>query len=160
MILILTFIGVHDKISALQVEEIILNTEKMKQLEMIQAIIVRMAQNSFWVKGVTVTLTSAILIFYSDLAVSNLFSLIIILPIVGFALFDAFYLQLERRYRCLYNKNRKKDNLEIDFDLSPPQASVEDKTTYIKCVFSKSILMFYPVVIAIVILAYFVLPIQ
>lgn len=69
-----------------------------KHLEFLQAAIARMAGHSFLVKGWTVTLTTAIM----GLAVRDGgrdLTLIGLLPVLVFALLDAYYLALERGFR-------------------------------------------------------------
>ena len=86
---------------------------KIKHLEMIQAIITRMAQNSFMIKGWALTLVVAMVAFVPKTA--GLFVPIVLVPILIFALLDAYYLRLERRYRKLYDIVSKKEDAEIDF---------------------------------------------
>lgn len=75
-------------------------TDIIKHLEFLQDIIKRMANNSFKIKGWTITLVTAIL---GLLATKNLLTLkyisILIIPILGFAMLDAYYLRLERIFR-------------------------------------------------------------
>jgi hypothetical protein len=69
-----------------------------KHLEFLQAAITRMAGNSSLVKGWSITLTTAIV----GLAVKEGgrdFVLIGLLPVLVFALLDAFYLALEKGFR-------------------------------------------------------------
>ena len=75
---------------------------KIEHLKMIEDIITRMANNSFLVKGWTVTLIAALLIF-ADAKNNICFIWIAIIPIIVFWYLDSFYLQLERKYRQLYS---------------------------------------------------------
>ena len=81
---------------------------KIKHLEMIQSIITRMAQNSFMIKGWSLTLVVAMFAFVPKTA--YLFIPIVIVPVLIFVCLDAYYLQLERRYRKLYDIVKKKKN--------------------------------------------------
>lgn len=70
----------------------------IKEVEIIQDIIKRMAQNSFLIKGWTVTLVVATLLLKG-----NKFQVLIaFIPLIVFWFLDAYFLQLERKYRKLY----------------------------------------------------------
>ena len=88
---------------------------KIKHLEMIQSIITRMAQNSFMIKGWSLTLVVAMFAFVPKTA--YLFIPIVIVPVLIFVCLDAYYLQLERRYRKLYDIVREKEESDVDFNL-------------------------------------------
>ncbi len=78
---------------------------KLKHLEMIQAVVNRMASNSFLLKGWSVTLVSALL----ALAAANSdrrFVFVAVLPLLMFWLLDAYFLRQERLFRKLYDKVR------------------------------------------------------
>ena len=76
--------------------------EKIKHLEFIQNIITRHNTNSFQIKGLTVTIVSALLAVYASN--NNLeFIWIGIIPTILFWFLDSYYLQLERKFRGLYN---------------------------------------------------------
>lgn len=79
-----------------------LDENTVKHLEMIQAVVTRLAQNSFAYKAWAVALVSAIL----ALAVKNEaypFVLVALLPALVFWGLDAFYLRQERLFRRLYD---------------------------------------------------------
>ena len=91
--------------------------ETIRYLEMIQNVITRMATNSFSLKGWAITLVAGILALSSK--DSNItFFLISYLPIILFWFLDTYYLQLERRYRALFNHVRNNPNIAVDFDMS------------------------------------------
>jgi hypothetical protein len=73
----------------------------LKRLEMLQAIIARMAQNSFVIKGWATTFCSALLALGAKDANAR-FTVLAVLPAGIFWCLDAYYLSLERRYRALY----------------------------------------------------------
>jgi hypothetical protein len=73
-----------------------------EQLKMIQAVIDRMARNSFALKGWTVTLVAA-LIGLAAADSNRSFALIAVYVVVVLAALDAYYLAIERAYRALYN---------------------------------------------------------
>ena len=96
---------------------------KIKHLEMIQSIIQRMANNSFILKGWTVSLIVAIFALADRMLNQSYFAFAYI-PVITFWFLDAYYLQLERKYVMLYNNVRKENT--IDFNLNI------DKITYKK----------------------------
>ena len=114
--------------------------QKMKHLELIQEVIKRMANNSFLLKGWTVTLVTGILALASKDTDKQYFWIAYI-PILMFWFLDAYYLQLERRYRRLYNS--RLEEREVNFSMQMPIPSIEEKTTYIQALVSKTEIGFY-----------------
>ena len=79
------------------------SSAKIKHLELIQSIVGRMANNSFLIKGWSVTISAAL--FALAAKDSNpKFAILAILPIFAFWYLDAFYLRQERIFRHFYNK--------------------------------------------------------
>ena len=78
---------------------------KLKRLEFIQAIISRMANNSFLLRGWVVTLVVAL--FALEKSSSNgRFLFIANYPILIFWLLDGYFLSQERLFRALYDTVR------------------------------------------------------
>ncbi len=89
---------------------------KLKHLEFVQAVINRMASNSFLLKGWSVTLVSAVFV----LAVKDGNASVIpvaYLPVVVLWFLDAYFLRQERLYRRLYDAVRVLPDERIDFSL-------------------------------------------
>lgn len=84
---------------------------RLQHLQFIQDVINRLAQNSFAVKGWSITLSAGIFTFLLSQdptkQVHPIAYLIVIIPSVVFWLLDAYYLQQERLFRCLYDAARK-----------------------------------------------------
>lgn len=106
------------------------NEEKLhKELDLIQSCITRMANNSFMIKGWTLTLFVALITFFNlkDLStILLIFALIVIVFL--FAYLDAFYLWQERKYVKLYSdviKKRQKDDFTNLYDLSTKNYNFE-----------------------------------
>lgn len=117
--------------------------KKLAHLEMIQAVITRMASNSFALKGWAVTLVAGLFALSSKDA-NQFYYLVTYIPIVVFWYLDAYYLCQERMYRNLYEKVRKLDEDQIDFSMNAAAAEFQtDKTTVANCFLSKTILGFY-----------------
>lgn len=93
---------------------------KIAHLEMIQAVIARMASNSFVVKGWSMTILSAVLALAVGSSNQTLVG-IALLPIVCFWFLDAFFLRQERLYRKLYDEVRVKGPESIDFSMDATQ---------------------------------------
>lgn len=77
----------------------------IKHLEMIQAIINRMAANSFLLKGWSPTVAAALMAFALD-NMNRWLAAMALLPLVGFWALDAYYLRRERLYRRLHDHVR------------------------------------------------------
>lgn len=77
----------------------------VKHLEMVQAVINRLANNSFLLKGWSVSLAAALVGVSANESVPW-FSLAAVLPAISFWVLDAYYLRQERLYRALYDAVR------------------------------------------------------
>jgi hypothetical protein len=77
--------------------------DKRKYLEFIQNVITRMNSNSFMIKGWAVTIVTALFALFASTKQFS-FLIICILPIVLFAWLDTYYLQMERKFRKLYEE--------------------------------------------------------
>jgi len=109
---------------------------------MIQGVITRMASNSFMLKGWAVTLVAGTFVLSAKDS-NSLFFLIAYIPILMFWVLDSYYLQLERKYRVLYNKVTEQKPDEIDFKLTAGKSRAEDKTCYIQSLISRTEIWFY-----------------
>src|SRR5438093_13603250 len=79
-----------------------MSEDQRKHLELIQAIITRMAGNSFLIRGWVVTLVAALFALAAKDA-NRSFVLVAYFPCVIFWCLDAYYLGQERLFRSLYN---------------------------------------------------------
>jgi len=75
---------------------------EIKHLEFIQNRITRMNTNSFQIKGMTITIVSALLAIYAS-GKNPDFIIITIFPLILFWFLDTYYLTQERKFRGLYN---------------------------------------------------------
>lgn len=94
----------------------------LKQLEMIQAIINRLANNSFLIKGWFITVVTAGLGLYFQFKTFDLLYLVLFV-IFMFWYLDAFYLREERIFRAIYEdkalmKNVGKNSKNIDLRIN------------------------------------------
>lgn len=132
--------------------------KKINHLNMIQAVISRMGNNSFSLKGWSVLIMVAV---YAFAGKSNARAVIVtLIPLIVFWFIDTYYLVLERLYRKLYDEVRIKDEDKIDFNMSIEdiKISLKDLKKYNFCniLLSKSELPFYLVCIATTLVIYFV----
>lgn len=130
-----------------------------KHLEFIQNAISRMSQNSYLLKGWTVTLVAAT--FAVSVSVASVWLVAAaLLPTVAFALLDARYLREERLFRRLYdavrrdrdkNRHEEPDKVEaFSMDTQPYEKDVK-KTR--EMMLSVSILPFYGSIALVIVLA-------
>lgn len=130
--------------------------KKIKHIEMIEVIIERMAKNSFQLKGWSMTLI-ALVGAISVQGADKRFILLAFIPIIGFWILDAFYLQQERKYKQLYKNIVAKDENQIDFNLDTSivtgtKKEIKKLCLY-RCIFSITELCFYPIIaVALIIL--------
>ena len=119
---------------------------KIKNLEMIENIIERMARNCFQLKGWAMTLVATVSALASRDA-DKKFMILSFIPIVVFWILDSYYLQQERRYKALYREVTEKKEEEIDFNLNTRKVLYTDdeskRICFCRCFFSITELMFY-----------------
>ena len=132
--------------------------KKISHLNMIQSIITRMGNNSFALKGWAVGIMIAVYAFAGN---SNVKAVIVTsMPLIVFWFIDTYYLMLERKFRCLYDDVRIKDEKDIDFSMNPNDVKINldevKKYGFFSIFFSKSVLPFYLVCIATTLVIYFV----
>jgi hypothetical protein len=127
------------------------NENKIKHLEFIQLTITRMNVNSFMVKGWLVTLVAAIFILAEKEANTKFLWYAPFATLVFYGL-DAYFLMIERQFRSLYDHVRilREDQIDYSMDTSNFQSG---KNSYLRCIFSLTLLLFYPVVLAASLLA-------
>ncbi len=126
----------------------------MKHLEMLQAIIQRMAGNSFMLKGWNVLLVSAILALAVDSSKACLVFLAY-MPAFVFWILDGYFLHQERLFRKLYDKVRETGEDAMDFSMDT--APVVDQVSSWPCVMlSRTLLLFHGVVVLTITLAWLV----
>jgi hypothetical protein len=75
--------------------------EKRQHLEFIQDVITRMNTNCSQAKAIAITVVSALLAIYASTQ-NIMFILLGIAPTILFWFLDAYYLQLERKFRGIY----------------------------------------------------------
>lgn len=99
---------------------------QIKHMEMIQAVITRLAGNSFLVKGWAVTIATALLGFAVSRNESRL-AWIALAPVLLFWWLDAYYLYAERLFRGLYEQVRRSDPKVEPFYMAATSKSFVDE---------------------------------
>lgn len=89
---------------------------KLKHLEFIQNAINRMAQNSFLLKGWSITLVGGLLAL-SFKEMSHLYIAISVVVLLFFWVLDSYYLRQERLFIKLYNHVRDMRGKVTDFSM-------------------------------------------
>ena len=137
-------------------EMIILEDGKTEYLQLIQEPICRMSTISAIFKGFAATIVAGIsLISYSSI---NIWILVLsFLPVLSFAVLDIYYLQMERKFRYLFDQVRM-DKHEIDFSMKLTGDSKEiiaARARVWDCIKSPSIWLFYPLMLLILAIVLF-----
>lgn len=131
--------------------------DKIKHLEFIQQSINRMSTNSFTIKGWSITVVSALLALF---ATNNdkMFILIALVSTILFAFLDAYYLQIERKFRGIYNDVAGLTNEGNRIIVRPFEMPLNKyqgcKYCYFKVLFSTSVIWLYGVIVVGLILLY------
>ena len=129
---------------------------KKEYLQMLQEPICRMSTISAIFKGFAATIVAGVsTISYST---TNILILALsFLPVLSFAILDIYYLKLERKYRYLFEQVRM-DKHDIDFSMkltNEPLEIISAKARTLDCMKSPSIYLFYPLMLLILIIVFF-----
>jgi hypothetical protein len=129
-----------------------MSEDKRAYLQMLQEPICRMSTISAIFKGFAATIVAGIsAISYAS---TNIWVLgLSFLPVLAFAILDVYYLKSERKFRFLYDQIRL-DKHEIDFSMkltNDPLEIISAKARTWDCIKSPSIYLFYPLMIAILV---------
>ena len=120
--------------------------KKLKHLEMLQAVIVRMGNNSFLLKGWSVTLVSALFAIALQDKV-KVFVALAYFPAFIFWALDGFYLWQERLFRVLYDHVRGLKENQIDFSMDVRRID-SSKVTWSRAMFTDITLLFHVAILA------------
>jgi hypothetical protein len=115
---------------------------KQKHLEFIQAVINRMAGNSFLLKGWAVTLVAA-LFALSAKDTNNAYISIAYFPTIVFWVLDGYFLSQERLFRSLYDHVRNLTEKDIDFSMDTAPFRAVARNGWAQSMFSRTLLWFY-----------------
>ena len=126
----------------------------LKEIDLVQDIIKRMAYNSFMVKGWSLTLIVVTLLIKGE----GRYSLIAFLPLISFWYLDGYFLRQERLYRKLYEwiAQFRLDSSDHLFELTTNRFSEEVPST-ISTIASLTLLVFYSPIAILIVIASFIL---
>ncbi|MFA6561306.1 MAG: hypothetical protein WCV00_05305 [Verrucomicrobiia bacterium] len=127
---------------------------KLKHLEMIQAVIKRMAGNSFLIRGWSVTLVSALFALAAKDA-QRAFVVVSYFPCVMFWCLDAYYLSQERQFRSLYEKARQGTATELSMNA---RAVATDSDSWFSSLRSTTVLLFHSAIIGVISMVMWLIP--
>jgi len=115
--------------------------ERIQHLEFIQNIINRMNSNSFQIKEWMITIVSALLALYAS-SDNVTYVFVAIVPTLLFWYLDAYYLQLERKFRGLYD-DVKDPEKRISFFSMDITNYKDGRFKFCECLFSRTIAPLY-----------------
>lgn len=127
-----------------------------KEIDLIQGVVTRMANNSFLLKGWIVSLIAVLLALTNQTIEATkleCFNFILVLPVIVFWYLDAFFLHKEKCYRKLYNwvvKNRMTSD-EFLYDLNYKRFENEEKSVCEIMFTNKTLWPFYGLIALILI---------
>lgn len=137
-----------------------------KEMDLIQAIIKRMAANSFEVKKWLIGILAAIMLFKYEKLMDGYIWLLLV-PVLCFWYLDAYFLSCEHKYRKMYQwviKYRLKTNKYL-YDLNTMKRTHDDnkvsnfenkETGLFSAFFSKTLMTFYMVPIIFIVFYAFI----
>ena len=114
----------------------------VKHLEMIQGVINRLGHDSFLVKGWSMAILTAGIIFIARSEVqSEYIVLAFLIPVVGFWILDGYFLWQERLFRKVYDDIREQET--TDFSMNPMRHVNKPKCSWKASTFSVTLSIFY-----------------
>ena len=118
------------------------NERVLKHLEFIQGVVNRLGSNAFLLKGWSMTVLVAGSLLMVRLRPDRpLLALMLLVPVLGFWLLDAYFLWQERLFRAEYDRVRKQD--KTDFAMNPMQHRGKPKLRWASTFFSRTLVIFY-----------------
>ena len=132
--------------------ETIKTEELHKEIDLIQGCINRMSQNSFLIKGWTVTLFTVVLALLPEKVEQNnrvLLGIVMLAVSIMFWYMDSFFLATEINYRKIYTwvlQERPKNNRQLLYELNFKKFESEANlvgTPLREVAFSKTLICFY-----------------
>lgn len=121
------------------------NEEIFKEIDLIQSCINRMASNSFLIKGWALGIYAGVTALTKGENLSNVILMLCttIIPFICFWVLDAYFLQMERKYRAMYedrlSRRKKYDDSEL-FELNPNKYKT---SSILRIMFSLTLMVFY-----------------
>ena len=121
----------------------------IKHLEMIQGVVNRLGHDSFLVKGWSMAILTAGIIFIARSEIqSGWIVLTFLIPVIGFWILDGYFLWQERLFRQVYNEIRVQ--VVTDFSMNPMKHKSKPKCSWVASMFSITLNIFYVIEISFV----------
>jgi hypothetical protein len=94
------------------------SSSRAKHLEMIQAVVLRLANTSFLIKGWGLTVLAGLFAIAAAKDSAREVLWVALIPMLAFAALDVYYLWLERIFRAHYRRVRAQpDKFDFDMDI-------------------------------------------
>ena len=119
---------------------------------MIQTVINRLAWNSLLIKGWSMTLIVAMVLVARKDVENPYLTLPLVLPVLVFWFLDGYFLWQERLFRKLYEEIRGESDTDYNMGVGKFRTDIRWLTT----TFSRTLIPFYLMEIAIVVFLYFI----
>ena len=120
--------------------------DKRQHLGFIQNVITRMNTNSFQIKGLAITIVTALMAIYASTK-NETFIFLGIPPLLLFWFLDSYYLQQERKFRGVYNDvTGLKDKIKIrpyEMPIQKYTKEIDKQFSYWNVFFSPTIKWLY-----------------
>ena len=128
----------------------------VKHLEMVQGVINRLANNSFLIKGWSMTILAAAVLFVARSGTySEYLVLAFSIPVISFWILDGYFLWQERLFRGIYNDIRKQDT--TNFEMTILAQLKKPKHKWHNAIFSLTLNIFYITELVFIILVFLIL---
>ncbi len=122
----------------------------VKHIEIVQGIINRLAHNSFLIKGWSMAILAAGVIFIARTEVqTQYFVFAFLAPVIGFWILDGYFLWKERLFREIYKEISKQEN--TDFVMNTRKHKNKPNCSWLSSILSIPLIIFYPVEISFVV---------
>ena len=133
------------------------DTEKvLEHLKIIQGVINRLGNNSFLVKGWSMTIIVAAMVLIAKEDVENAYFVLgLIFPVLGFWILDGYFIRQERLFRHLYNEIRNQS--DTDFNMDAQQHKNKPKCRWLSVIISGTLVVFYLVEIIFTVVVFFII---
>ncbi len=129
----------------------------VKHLEITQGIVNRLAGNSFAIKGWSMAILAAAILFIarSNDIYSEYLILAFLIPIFGFWLLDGYFLWQERLFRGIYDDVRQQE--KTDFKMDIPAQFKKTNNKWLNSIFSLTLGIFYAIEIIFILVVFCIL---
>ncbi|CAB5506423.1 hypothetical protein [Bathymodiolus thermophilus thioautotrophic gill symbiont] len=129
----------------------------VKHLEITQGVVNRLAGNSFSIKGWSMAILAAAILFIarSNGEYSEYLILTFLIPIFGFWLLDGYFLWQERLFRGIYDDVRQQETTDFKMNIPAQFKKVDNKWRDSVC--SLTLWIFYSVEVVFIVVVFFIL---